>query len=154
MTDRSFRLVAATCTFVAVAIACTSDVPTGGGGGGPISPTTELPAGLRQFVTVSNDAPAGGEDIQVRSVLRNDTTVAITVETRICGLSWGGNLRVGVTPGLPPCSGWSDTTLLAPGDSVVGSASWRVLATPGSYVVYVGQIVVPAYGHPVPIVVH
>ncbi len=135
-------------------VACASPLGdgTGGGGTGQEFPVLTLPAGLSQHVSVTPESPFGGDDIEVRSMIRNDSTVALNVNYRPCQLVWGGNLRLSLVSHAV-CGLESATVSLAPGDSVVTNDIWRVMSGPGNYVLNVGHLYSPAYGHPVPMIV-
>lgn len=128
---------------------------TGGGGGvGDPPPSVSLPDGIVQEVTVSPESLVVGADITVRSVLRNVGIAPIDITSRICGLNWGGNLRVTFTPGVVTCGGWSTQRMLAPGDSAVSTAWWRLGSPAGEYTLYVGHLLAPStYVHSLPITI-
>ena len=154
------RMVVAAAAIAVVAFAvaaCGSDIGLsagGDGGGGGGSPVGELPAGLVQTVSVAPESPTFDGDIVVRSVIRNEGAVSMEITTRICGLNWGGNLRLVFTPGVVTCGGYSQTTSLAVGDSVVSTAYWRVRSQAGEYTLFVGQLLSPStYVRSIPITV-
>ncbi len=126
----------------------------GGGGVGDPPPSVSLPDGIEQHVTITPESLTVGADIVVRSVLRNTGTVPVPLSSRICGLNWGGNLRLTFTPGVATCGGWSISTTLAVGDSLVSTAWWRLGSPAGEYTLYVGHLLSPsAYVQAIPITI-
>lgn len=108
-------------------------------------------ANLMQSVTVSPSALLDGNDVEVRSVLRNRGQVVVALESRICGLDFGGSLET--VSFLLHCAGYSQATQLAPGDSIVTSDVLRVASPPGTYVLRVRHAVDPDHWASVPTVV-
>jgi hypothetical protein len=145
----------AVATLVIGLVSCSSLIGIEGGGGGGTTnppPSVALPDGIVQNVSISPESLDVGSDIVVRSVLKNVSAAPISIESRICGLNWGGNLRLTFTPGVATCGGWSSQGPLAPGDSVVSQAAWRLGSPSGEYTLYVGHLLSPsAYAYALPI---
>ncbi|MDH5234755.1 MAG: hypothetical protein OEW77_07315 [Gemmatimonadota bacterium] len=120
---------------------------------GRISGWAEEPfgAGLVQVVTISPAALLDGNDIEVRSVIRNAGLVTIPLESRVCGLDYAGSLEV--VSFLLHCAAYSQSTQLAPGDSVVTTDVLRVASPPGRYELQVRHAVSPEHWATVPTLV-
>jgi hypothetical protein len=107
--------------------------------------------GLVQAVTISPAALLDGNDIEVRSVIRNAGLLPIPLESRVCGLDYAGSLEV--VSFLLHCAAFSQTTELAPGDSVVTTDIMRVASPPGQYELRVRHAVAPEHWASVPTLV-
>jgi hypothetical protein len=103
----------------------------------------ELPGGLVQRVTLSPAAPAQGQNVSIRSVINNAGPLAVTLSSRICGLDFGGDLKLSWPPELGKCGGYSMRGDLAPADSVLGFDTMRVDSPPGEYTLRVRHALSP-----------
>lgn len=99
--------------------------------------------GLLQSVTVRSAPLLDARDIEVRSVLTNTGSSALTLTSRICGLDFAGTLTVSDIPGLMRCAAFSGSSVLAAGDSLVVSDLVRVASAPGTRVLRVRHALVP-----------
>jgi len=106
--------------------------------------TVDFPDGLRQVVVITPREPRKNENISVRSTLYNRSNAAMQVVARICGLDFGGTLRLTHPPEVMKCGGYSTNGSLAPGDSIVGGDLMRVAADAGSRVLTVQHAIQPA----------
>lgn len=102
-------------------------------------------AGLVQRVTLTPGMLVSGQNVRVRSVLINRGAARITVENRICGLDFRGTLALSQPPDAVKCAGYSQSTTLAAGDSVVGFDIMRVDSPSGAYTVRVQHALSPAF---------
>jgi hypothetical protein len=109
------------------------------------------PQGLGQTVRLSPAEPATGDTLDILSVVVNQTTAAVDVESRICGLDLESSLKL--TNAFPSCAGYSMRGALAPGDSLQGFAR-RVVAGPsGTYTLRVRHLLDPDVWVEVPVTV-
>lgn len=138
-TPRSFLLVA-----LAAVAACSS--------GPSSSPETRgaegraqasLPGGLLQRVTLQPAVLVDGRDVEIRSVLINQGSAPVAVTTRMCGLDYAGALELTHPPEVLKCAGFSATSTLAPGDSLVDGDLMRVASAPGEYELRVRHVLDP-----------
>ena len=96
--------------------------------------------------------PDSGQEVHILSVVTNRSAGPVAVESRICGLDLAGN--VALVMNYVRCAGYSQSVVLAPGDSVTGSDMRVVSSPPGSYTLLVRQLVQPSAWVEVPVVVH
>ena len=130
---------------VVLASACrsvSSDAPATVDTPGP-AVELRLPSGLAQRVTLSPAAPAQGQNVSIRSVLRNNGSESIALTSRICGLDYSGTLKLSQPPEVGRCAGFSMGHPIAPGDSVVGADYMRVDSPPGEYTLRVCHALTP-----------
>lgn len=109
------------------------------------------PLSLR--ATLSPGTPSSGANVTVRSVIVNVGRESVMLESRMCGLDYGGSLGLTHPPEVLKCAAYSMTALLLPGDSVVTSDLMRVSATPGSYELRVRHALSPEAWLSVPVMV-
>ena len=102
-------------------------------------------AGLTQSVAVRASALLDGNDVEVRSVLMNASAGSIAITARICGLDYGGTLELAEVTGILKCAGYSSSTLLAAGDSVVTTDLMRIASSPGNYQLRVRHALQPEH---------
>ena len=120
----SSALILTACT---QATTPTSDSPPGQTG------QVEIEEGLVQTVTLVPETVSSGDNLRVRSVIRNAGSASAEVESRICGLNLGGDVTLGPAPGIGSCAGYSMRRTLAPGDSVVSADIRQVKSASGAY---------------------
>jgi hypothetical protein len=96
-----------------------------------------------QTVTLTPASPASGETVQIRSVVANSGSAAVVLDSRICGLDYGGSLELEWPPGIAKCAGYSSHGELAPGDSVVTYDLMRVDSPPGRHRLLVRHAISP-----------
>jgi hypothetical protein len=96
-----------------------------------------------QSVTLTPSSPTSGETVQIRSVVANGGSAAVVLDSRICGLDYGGSLELVWPPGIGKCGGYSSHGELAPGDSVVTYDLMRVDSPPGRHRLRVRHAISP-----------
>jgi len=136
---------------VLMAFACTTggELPDGGAAV-TIDQAVGLPSsGLRQRITLTPAVPASGDTVEVRSALRNVGTGVVPVTSTICGLHLRGSLSF-VDP-FTRCAGYSVSTELAAGDSVLDARRVVVTAGSGHWVLEVRQLLDPSAWVAVPV---
>lgn len=111
---------------------------------GQLKQTLDVTSSLGQTVTVSPSSPVTGSNITIRSVLTNRGSAAVDLESRFCGLNYGGTLTVTGPPEVMKCGGYSMNSTLAPGDSVVTQDLMRVTSGAGSYTLRVQHALNPS----------
>lgn len=104
---------------------------------------TMITSTLAQRVTVTPAQPATGTNVTITSVLTNRGSAPVSLESRICGLNYAGQLTLTHPPEVMKCAGYSMNAPLAPGDSVVTSDLMRVTSGAGTYTLRVQQAVRP-----------
>ena len=107
--------------------------------------------GLEQTVQLTPAQPDSGQEVHILSVVTNRSAGPVAVESRICGLDLAGN--VALVMNYVRCAGYSQSVVLALGDSVTGSDMRVVSSPPGSYTLLVRQLVQPSAWVEVPVVV-
>jgi hypothetical protein len=123
--------------------------------------STEAPDGaaltlrgpLAVRTTLSPGTPSSGENVTVRSVIVNVGRESVMLESRMCGLDYGGSLGLTYPHGVGKCAAYSITGLILPGDSVVTSDLMRVSSAPGSYELRVRHALSPEAWVNVPVTV-
>jgi len=95
--------------------------------------TRAVQTGLEQRVTITPALPATGEDITITSVITNRGSQAVALESRICGLTLDGTLRLELPPDVLTCGGYSMGGTIAPGESRQSSLLQRVVSPAGTY---------------------
>jgi hypothetical protein len=103
----------------------------------------QLPGHLVQRVTLSPAAPAPGQNVSIRSVISNTGFLAASLSSRVCGLDFGGDLKLTWPPNLGKCAAYSMSGDLAPADSVLGFDTMRVDSPPGEYTLRVRHALSP-----------
>lgn len=101
------------------------------------------PGGLSQRVTLVPAVVIDGRDVEVRSVLVNETDASLELSARICGLDYAGSLELSHPPEVLKCAAYSATMTLAAGDSTVTTDLMRVASDPGTYELRVRHAVAP-----------
>jgi hypothetical protein len=102
-----------------------------------------LSSGLVQRVTLTPAEPKRGSLFSVRSTIVNRSSNSIMLESRICGLTFGGSLALDYPEGFGACGGYSMTGPLPPGDSVRSTELRQVASAPGRYSLIVTHALVP-----------
>lgn len=102
-----------------------------------------LAEGLVQTVSLVPASPVGGQNVEVRSVIVNNGSAAVSLESRICGLDFEGSLSLTHPPEVMKCAGYSMAATVAAGDSLVGGDLMRVSSAPGQYSLRVRHAVNP-----------
>ena len=97
--------------------------------------------GLQQTVRLTPAQPESGQSVQILSVVTSRSFGPAPVESRICGLDLGGDITIVMNE--VRCGGYSQSVILAPGDSVTGVEGGVVGSPPGHYVLRVRQLVQP-----------
>jgi hypothetical protein len=136
----------AALALVAGVLACRSAEPFGLNGGGQLTAQ-----GLEQTVQLIPAQPVSGQEVQIVSVVTNRSSGPVPVDSRICGLDITGNVALVVN--YMRCAGYSQSVVLASGDSVTGSDMRVVSSPPGQYTVRVRQLIQPEAWVEVPVVV-
>jgi len=133
-----------------LAAAACGDDPTNPPGGNPdLEVTRPVPGipGLKQIVRVRPASPFVGDTVLVTTVLRNDgATGTGTLESSICGPGLRGSLPLHDPFGH--CAGYSTSTAIAPGDSVMDGTMRVVTGPAGSYQLEVNHLRAPEYWAP------
>ena len=111
----------------------------------------QLPSGLEEAVSITPVAPQHGENVSIRSVIRNPGREAVTLTSRICGLDLGGTVVLNWPSGFVVCAGFSVMGPLAPGDSVVGYSLMRVDSPAGEYSLRVRHALTPEAWYEMPV---
>jgi hypothetical protein len=101
------------------------------------------PSGLEHRVTLTPSEPTAGRDVQIRSVITNRGTESVTVNSRICGLDFGGNLKLAYPNGSATCGGYSTAGSIAPGESRTNTDFNRAASAPGIYTLRVRHALQP-----------
>jgi hypothetical protein len=127
----------ASAAILAVSACSNNQFP--GAGGGNLDDS-----GLQQVVSVSTASPAVGDSIKVRSVIVNTGTAAASVTVGCAhGLTFSG-LGFATQLDTLPTAGCTASLQIAPGDSLVTSATTPpVTASPGVYDLSVQQVLSP-----------
>jgi hypothetical protein len=100
--------------------------------------------GLAQRVRLTPAEPTPGSLFRVQSTIVNRSSNDIVLESRICGLTLGGTLRLEHPEGFGVCGGYSMTGPLAPGDSVRSTELRQVASSPGRYLLTVSHALDPS----------
>lgn len=99
--------------------------------------------GLEQHVTLTPADLVTGENVVIRSVITNRGSQPIQLESRICGLTLGGDIRLDWPPGIGMCGGFSMSGPIAPGQARESTEIRRVSSGPGTYTLRVKHAVRP-----------
>jgi hypothetical protein len=99
--------------------------------------------GLEQRVTLSPAEPVTGENVRINSRITNRGSQPVSLESRICGLDFGGDLQLTWPPGIGMCAGYSMGGTIAPGESRESSEIRRVDSGAGSYTLRVRHALRP-----------
>jgi hypothetical protein len=99
--------------------------------------------GLEQRVTLTPAELTVGEDVLIHSVITNRGSQPVSLDSRICGLTLGGDLQLTIPPGIVTCAGFSMGGTIAPGESRESSELRRVSSPPGTYTLRVKHALRP-----------
>ncbi len=99
--------------------------------------------GLEQHVTLTPAELATGENVVIRSVITNRGSRPIQLESRICGLTVAGDIRLDWPPGIGMCGGFSMSGPIAPGEARESTEIRRVSSGPGTYTLRVKHAIHP-----------
>lgn len=138
---RSYVVVAT--ALVASCRAPSADIPRTDTSTLPAAVELRLPSGLVQRVALTPATPVQGQNVSIKSMLRNGGAAPITLSSRTCGLDYEGSLKLIPPPDLAKCEGYSMQGDLAPGDSVLGFDTMRVDSPPGEYTLRVRHALGP-----------
>jgi hypothetical protein len=122
-------------------VAGCTDAATGISSGNAV--TRAEPSGLEHRVTLTPSEPIAGRDVQIHSVITNRGTESVTLNSRICGLDFGGNLELAYPNGSATCGGYSTSGSIAPGESRTSTDLNRVASAPGVYTLRVRHALQP-----------
>ncbi len=129
---------------LAIAAGCSAaKVPTTGEFGSESDVTRAVQLGLEQRVTLTPAELIAGENVTITSVITNRGSQAIALESRICGLTLGGDIRLDPPPGIGMCAGYSMSGTIAPGQSRESVEIRRVASPPGTYTLRVKHALEP-----------
>lgn len=109
----------------------------------------ELFGGLVQRVTVSPAEPTIGEEVEIRSVVRNAGDAPAAFLTNVCRLDLESALELSTAPDWTECHGLPRETGLEPGDSMVVVTRQRVRGEAGEHEVRVLHVLEPLHWVPV-----
>jgi hypothetical protein len=101
------------------------------------------PSGLEHRVTLTPSEPTAGGDVQIHSVITNRGTESVALNSRICGLDYGGNLKLAYPNGSAACGGYSMGGSIAPGESRTNTDLNRVASALGVYTLRVRHALRP-----------
>jgi hypothetical protein len=139
---RSIVLDALIPTALALVAGCTAATP-------PVSLSSDsdvtravLP-GLEQRVTLTPAELRVGDDVLIQSVITNRGSQPVSLESRICGLTFGGDLHLTTPPDIGTCAGFSMGGTIAPDESRESSELRRVSSVPGTYTLRVKHALQP-----------
>ena len=105
--------------------------------------TRILRPGLEQRVTLSPAELTAGDNVTITSVITNHGNQAIPLESRICGLTLAGDIRLDWPPGHGVCGGFSMGGTIAPGESRSSTELRQVTSGPGVYTLRVKHALQP-----------
>ena len=129
-------------TLLALVAAC-SRATTPGDLSGESDVTRGVLPGLEQRVTLTPAGLITGENVTISCVITNRGTQSVPLESRICGLTLGGDIRLDWPPGIGVCGGFSMGGTIAPGESRQSSEIRRVASAPGTYALRVKHALRP-----------
>lgn len=105
--------------------------------------TVAVMPGLEQRVTLTPAELTVGEIVHIQSVITNSGSQPVSLESRICGLTLGGDLQLATPTSIVTCAGFTQGGDIAPGDSRESSEIRRVSSAPGTYTLRVKHAVRP-----------
>jgi hypothetical protein len=130
-------LVPSLLASVASCADATTAIPSGSG------VTRDNLSGLEHRVTLTPSEPNAGGDVQIHSVITNRGTESVALSSRICGLNYGGTLRLAYPNGSATCGGYSMGGSIAPGESRTNTDLNRVASARGIYTLRVRHALQP-----------
>jgi hypothetical protein len=131
-------------TLIALAAACSSGGTASTGiVAGESDVTRSVLTGLEQRITLVPAAPVAGQDVRIHSTITNHGSNPVALESRICDLDLGGDLRLEWPPGIGACAAYSWGGSISPGESRVSSALRRVASQAGTYTLRVRHALRP-----------
>ena len=129
---------------LALAAACSSAaLPPTGEFASESDVTQAVVPGLEQRVTLSPAELVTGENVTIRSVITNHGAGPVALESRICGLTLDGDIRLEWPPGLFVCAGFSMGGTIAPGESRESTEIRRIASPSGGYTLRVKHALQP-----------
>jgi hypothetical protein len=128
---------------LALAAGCTPATPSSTTVSSEADVTRAVAPGLEQRVTLTPAEPRAGGDVRIRSVITNRGSRPVNLESRICGLTLEGNLRLEMPPDIGVCEGFSMGGAIAAGESRESSELRRVASPPGTYTLRVKHALQP-----------
>jgi hypothetical protein len=102
-----------------------------------------LEPGLEQHIRIRPRRIHPGDQISIRSVIRNESNSYKTGEALVCHLEIRTNMEYESMDPLILCFAYSITFRLAPGDSLVLSSEGTVKSRPGVYAMVVRHLLRP-----------
>ncbi len=105
--------------------------------------TRAVQPGLEQRVTLTPAELVTGQNVTITSTITNRGTQPVPLESRICGLTLGGDIRLDPPPGIGFCEGHSMGGTIAPGESRESTDIKRVASGRGTYTLRVKHALQP-----------
>jgi hypothetical protein len=105
--------------------------------------TRAVMPGLEQRVTLTPAELTTGENVLIHSIITNRGNQPVDLESRICGLTLDGDMRLEWPPGHVVCAGFSMGGSIAPGESRESSELRRIASPPGTYTLRVQHALRP-----------
>ncbi|MFN2563715.1 MAG: hypothetical protein ABR499_01720 [Gemmatimonadaceae bacterium] len=105
--------------------------------------TRAVQPGLDQRVTLTPAELVTGENVSIHSVITNRGNHAVALESRICGLSLDGDIRLDPAPGIGTCGGFSMGGTIAPDESRESTEIRRIASGAGAYTLRVKHALQP-----------
>jgi hypothetical protein len=102
-----------------------------------------LGPGLEQTVQLEPKRLHPGDDLRIRSVIRNTSNEYKKAEALVCQLEIRTDMNFEVMEPLILCFAYSATVRLAPNDSLVLTAAGKVKSRPGRYTMVVRHLLRP-----------
>lgn len=138
------RILAAACASVALApLGCGSPIELADDRFALGTSEVALFGGLVQSVTVTPAEPTIGEEIGIRSVVRNAGDASARFLSNVCRLDLESTLELTTAPDWAECKGLPHQVDLAPGDSIVVSTRQRVHGIAGEQEIRVLHVLEP-----------
>jgi hypothetical protein len=135
--------VAVLAAVLALVAACRSATTTPAARSGDSDVTRAVQPGLEQRVTLTPAELVTGQNVTITSTITNRGTQPVALESRICGLTLGGDIRLDPPPGIGFCEGFSMGGTIAPGESRESSTIKRVASAPGAYTLRIKHALQP-----------
>lgn len=132
-------------------VASCSDAATGLSSGRGVA--RDEASGLEHRVTLIPSVPSAGGEVEIHSVITNRGTESVTVSSRICGLDYGGTLKLAFPNGSASCGAIGVGGPLAPGESRTNTDLNRIASALGVYSLRVRHAVQPELWVEVPVIV-
>jgi hypothetical protein len=140
---RQPSLVALVPTLLVLAGCSGGQVPTTGHLVSESDVTRAVQPGLDQRVTLTPAELVTGQNVTIQSVITNRGGNAVPLESRICGLTLDGTIRLDFPPDIGMCGGFSMGGTIAPGESRQSTEIRRVASAPGTYTLRVKHALQP-----------